>query len=207
MKDYYAILGLPRNCKHDDIKKAYRTLAKEHHPDKSKNENCFEFRDVQEAYETLSKDKTRQDYDNLLRQNEVKHKTGSSRFARSRHHHVFDEFPFFQFVNNANTQFFEFPINDFGNSRYNLELILSSFEARQGGEVPVDIPILDTCEVCFGTGTNGFWPCEYCNGAGVRNQDYRISLKYPPNLQHNDHLIAYIDGFGDINITVKIYER
>src|SRR5580704_835471 len=65
-KDYYAILGVDRAAGAEDIKKAYRKLARKYHPDVSKEPNAEEkFKEVQEAYEVLKDDKKRQAYDQL----------------------------------------------------------------------------------------------------------------------------------------------
>ncbi|HSW92901.1 MAG TPA: DnaJ C-terminal domain-containing protein [Gammaproteobacteria bacterium] len=65
-KDYYKILGVPRDAKEDDIKKSYRKLARKYHPDVSKEPNAEEqFKAVQEAYEVLKDTKKRAAYDQL----------------------------------------------------------------------------------------------------------------------------------------------
>ncbi len=65
-KDYYAILGIDKKANDDDIKKAYRRLARKYHPDVSKEKNAEEqFKDVQEAYEVLKDPKKREAYDTL----------------------------------------------------------------------------------------------------------------------------------------------
>jgi len=61
-KDYYKSLGVQKNASKDDIKKAFRKLAHEHHPDK-KGGNAEKFKEVSEAYSVLSDDKKRQQYD------------------------------------------------------------------------------------------------------------------------------------------------
>lgn len=71
MKDYYAILGVPRNASQDDIKAAYRRLASQYHPDKlisksesDKAEGEAKFKEASEAYEILSDTNKKNQYDN-----------------------------------------------------------------------------------------------------------------------------------------------
>ena len=62
MKDYYQILGVDRKATDADIKKAYRKLASQHHPDRGGNPD--KFKEVQEAYDILGNASTRSTYDN-----------------------------------------------------------------------------------------------------------------------------------------------
>ena len=64
-KDYYATLGVERNATADEIKKAYRQLAKKYHPDLNKDDESAaqKFKDVNEAYQILSDDTKRAQYD------------------------------------------------------------------------------------------------------------------------------------------------
>src|SRR3954463_11749054 len=65
-KDYYKVLGVERGAAEDEIKKAYRKLARKYHPDVSKEANAKEkFQEVSEAYETLKDKEKRGAYDNL----------------------------------------------------------------------------------------------------------------------------------------------
>lgn len=67
-KDYYAVLGVERTASPDDIKKAYRRLARKYHPDVSKEKDAEErFKEVAEAYETLKDAEKRAAYDQLGR--------------------------------------------------------------------------------------------------------------------------------------------
>jgi curved DNA-binding protein len=66
-KDYYEILGVPRTASDADIKKAFRKLAREHHPDVAKNKKQAEekFKEINEAYEVLGDSSKRKKYDEL----------------------------------------------------------------------------------------------------------------------------------------------
>jgi molecular chaperone DnaJ len=64
-KDYYKVLGVPKDAPTADIKKAYRKLARQHHPDANKGDAASEekFKEISEAYDVLSDDKRRKEYD------------------------------------------------------------------------------------------------------------------------------------------------
>ncbi len=62
MKDYYDILGVPRDASQEDIKRAYRILAHQFHPDKNGG-NDKRFKEINEAYRVLSGDRTKAEYD------------------------------------------------------------------------------------------------------------------------------------------------
>jgi curved DNA-binding protein len=66
-KDYYAILGVPRDASAEDIKKAFRKLARKHHPDVAKDKKAAEekFKEINEAYEVLGDPEKRGKYDRL----------------------------------------------------------------------------------------------------------------------------------------------
>src|SRR6266576_5912767 len=66
-KDYYEILGVPRTASDADIKKAFRKLAREYHPDVAKNKKQAEekFKEINEAYKVLGDSAKRKKYDEL----------------------------------------------------------------------------------------------------------------------------------------------
>ena len=63
-RDYYDVLGIPRDASDEDVKKAFRKLALEYHPDRNRSDGAEErFKEVNEAYQTLSDSRKRADYD------------------------------------------------------------------------------------------------------------------------------------------------
>ena len=63
-RDYYEVLGVSRDASKDEIKRAYRKMSKKYHPDINKEPGAEEkYKEVQEAYETLSDDQKRAAYD------------------------------------------------------------------------------------------------------------------------------------------------
>ncbi len=68
MKNYYYILGISQTSSYDEVKKAYRKLSMKFHPDKNDGDKFFEerFKEIQEAYDVLSNDHKRKNYDTLF---------------------------------------------------------------------------------------------------------------------------------------------
>ena len=80
MKDYYRILDISINATKDEVKKAFRSLAKKYHPDRNVNdENALrKFQEVNEAYEVLSNEDSRREYDKKKSSFEQKDSTGTN---------------------------------------------------------------------------------------------------------------------------------
>ena len=79
MKDYYKILNLSVNANNDEIKKAFRSLAKKYHPDRNKDdkEALKKFQEVNEAYEVLSNEDSRKKYDQEMDKGSTNKETNS----------------------------------------------------------------------------------------------------------------------------------
>ena len=67
-RDYYEVLGVPRDADTEDIRRAYRKLARENHPDINKDPEAEDrFKEISEAYEVLRDEERRRQYDRVRR--------------------------------------------------------------------------------------------------------------------------------------------
>jgi len=206
MKDYYQILGVTHNCTQDDIKKAYRKLARSSHPDTCEGKDGTEFRKVQEAYNAIGSADKRRAYDNSLReaQKHVYQQPMSSawKMKRDSFSPVSFENYFEQILGNVlrSSPFFY----DYNEIDHQLELILTADEARTGVTIPITIPIRKNCPVCGGTIFSIFSFCEYCQGEGHVIRDITAKVEIPPQVQNHSRFRIPIDEAGVLTITIFI---
>lgn len=142
MKDYYKTLGVDKNASKDDIKKAFRKLAHEHHPDKNRG-NDAKFKEINEAYTTLSDDEKRKQYDTFGSAGPSGFNPGQGQgsYAYSSGGQGFGGFDFSQFAKQYSTQngqAFEFDLGDifgefFGGG--------GSRRAKKGANITVDVQL------------------------------------------------------------------
>ena len=187
MKDYYKILGIEKNASEEEVKKAYRRLAHEHHPDK-KSGNADKFKEINEAYQVLSNKDKRASYDRFGTAD-----FGGGGFAGG----PFGGGPGFDF---GNIHFEYGAPGDMGNlgdifdaffegmgvkekrreykSGADLELheTISLEEAFRGESRRVSVDVLISCEVCKGRGYDhekGVKKCVTCAGRGEVRESRR----------------------------------
>lgn len=186
-RDYYEVLGVSKSASDDELKKAFRKKAIEHHPDKGGDE--AKFKEVNEAYEVLKDSKKRQRYDQFGHAG-----VGSSAASDGGN-------PYAGFGGDGQNINFDFgDLGDiFGSffgggtqqrssrkSRGNdvqTQLDLSFEQAVFGTEVELDLNLNDTCEHCKGTTVepgHEMKTCPTCNGAG---QTVRVMRTVLGNIQ------------------------
>jgi len=183
-RDYYEILGVPRNASKSEIKRAYRRLAKKYHPDMNKDnpkEAEEKFKEISEAYEVLADDVKRSRYDRYGHAGvESTFSPGGFTWSDFTHFRdiedifgrdIFRDFFGMGFGDSLFDSFFERrasrPRRRRGRDlRYDVEITLE--EAAQGGKRVLEIPRRVICEDCNGTGAEGgeLLNCSKCGGTG-----------------------------------------
>lgn len=164
MRDYYEILGVDRDASPEVIKRAFRRLAREYHPDVRKGDPHADerFKEINEAYQVLSDPDRRAQYDRYGTAQPVPGFDDVRRRGFDPFEDIFDMF----FGRRAARTEREGPERG-ADLRYDLEITLE--EAARGVEKTIEIERLDTCPSCFGTGAErGSSPeqCPTCRGTG-----------------------------------------
>ncbi|MDV3198087.1 MAG: molecular chaperone DnaJ [Vigna little leaf phytoplasma] len=164
-KDYYAILGLSKDANENEIKSAYRKLAKKYHPDVSKEPDATaKFKEVQEAYEVLNDPKKKAHYDRFGHNENINNDFSSG----------------FQGFESAEFDFGDIFENFFGGRNRtkqksnvgedkNINITLDFIEAVLGVEREISYEIEKDCIYCHGTGAKNpqdIIICNYCRGTG-----------------------------------------
>jgi molecular chaperone DnaJ len=179
-RDYYDILGVKKGDSPEDIKRAFRKLARKHHPDLNPGDKTAEktFKEINEAYEVLGDPKKRADYDRFG----TASFEGGKGFEGYRHQDFGFDFGgaediFSSFFGGAGPE--EMP-----SQGYDLEtkLEISLEEAFKGVTKPITLTREVACKKCRGTGAETSQMCSNCKGTGTFQQQrgfFRMSQPCP----------------------------
>jgi molecular chaperone DnaJ len=167
-QDFYEILGVSKSASGDELKRAYRKLAMQHHPDRNAGDKNAEqkFKDLNEAYDILKDDQKRAAYDRF---GHAAFEQGSGHpggfgFAAGGFADIFDEM-FGEFMGGGRRG--QGGANRGSDLRYNFEISLD--EAFRGKQTTIRVPTLVACDQCKGSGAEaGSKPvtCPRCHGRG-----------------------------------------
>lgn len=167
-RDYYEVLGVARGCSAEELKKAYRKLAMQYHPDRNQGDKAAEerFKEIGEAYSVLSDPEKRQRYDAFGHAGDQMPDFGGFSFDSA-----FDLFDMFFGGGRGRGRARTGPQRG-SDLRMNLEI--SFEESVHGATRTIEVPRADTCPECSGSGSapgHSAITCPQCNGAGqVRRQ-------------------------------------
>jgi molecular chaperone DnaJ len=217
-QDYYSILGVNKNSDQATIKKAYRKLAKEKHPDSGGNEE--EFKEINEAYETLGDEQKKLNYDRYGHSKPNQNSTNSN-FKDMFNHFGFGHNPRNKAMNRKGSdlrlnikvsleEIFEGSVKSIKYNRHNACMSCNSV----GGSEPITcircngqgvvteevrtpfgvMQNVTNCHLCQGDGVIYKNKCTTCNGHGITNKEEMIDIKIPSGVQ--DGMSMIFQGMG-----------
>ncbi|HET9097248.1 MAG TPA: J domain-containing protein [Candidatus Baltobacteraceae bacterium] len=224
-KDYYQLLGIPKNAPDKDIKSAYRKLARKWHPDANPNnqkEAEDKFKEIQEAYEVLGDPEKRRKYD-VLGSNwqQAAQQAEQQRRYRSAQHETFnfgfgdfgaqgaggapgggpsgfsDFFDmFFSGIGKRNTA----QSTGFAQRGQDLEttIELTLRDVYDGGKKSVSLQVEDVCPRCRGTGTDRGGLCTNCHGTGRLLSAKKFEVTIPKGIGEGQRIRLAAQGGSGI---------
>lgn len=185
-RNYYDVLGINKNSNSDEIKMAYRKLAKKYHPDVSKEKNAeSKFKEIGEAYEILSDPNKKRIYDqfghtNFDYQNVNNNFNSSDIFNNNNFNDFSSSFSGFsdifeQFFNNGKTQTYKYEFNNKSAKKGEDIAVRTNISLKEmmfGTNITLDLTLDKICEICHGTGAQNnkdIHMCTTCSGKGYVN--------------------------------------
>ncbi len=185
-RDYYEVLGVSKTASEDEIKSAFRRLAKKYHPDLNKEADApAKFKEAQEAYAVLSDKEQRNKYDQFghaaFQGNQGGQGGGGYDFSGFDFSSIFDDL---FGGNDFGSSFFG---SGFGGSRRNTSratkgtdlgytMSITFEEAAFGCSKEIEYETTETCSMCDGRGGTGEIKCPECEGLGYINSETRTIL-------------------------------
>jgi DnaJ-class molecular chaperone len=220
-KDYYKILGVARGASADEIKKAFRKLARKYHPDVNPGDKKAEehFKEINEAYEVLSDAEKRKRYDTLGPNWQEQFGPNFSG-GGARRSYAYGNSPF-GFDSSGASGFSDFFEAIFGRSSTggngrssgmsgfgastsdmrrrtgdNIEqpVEIAFQESYAGGSRTFSIQSTEVCPTCKGTGEVGNRPCAACGGQGQVPRVKRIQVKIPAGVDNGSKIRVAGEG-------------
>lgn len=218
-KDYYKVLGVERKASQDDIKKAFRKLARKHHPDVNPGDKKAEerFKEINEAYEVLSDPEKRQKYDTLgPNWQEQFGFGGTGPFGRTGTRTGRGGSVPFDFDPDPThfSDFFETLFGRAGSTGTRTGRTSTNTDRlrrRQGDNIeqPVEISLQEAytgssrkfvvqspeiCSTCRGIGELNGKPCLTCQGQGLTNRTKQIEVRIPPGVDNGSRVRVAGEG-------------
>ena len=209
-KDYYEILSVPRTATDDEIKRAYRKLARRYHPDVNPGDKTAEekFKELNEAYEVLSDPKKRQRYDQLgARWKAGENFTPPPGWGGIRvDFGGLGEAPGMDFGRTGFSDFFEML---FGGRRgpqagqgfavrgsdAEADISLTLDDVYRGARRGLTLEVAEPCQDCRGSGVREGRICQACRGAGVIRRPKSLTVHVPKTVREGS--VIRLAGQGE----------
>ena len=214
-KDYYKILDIPEFSTKDEIKNAYRHLARRWHPDVagSSPDVIKKFKEITEAYEILSNSAKKADYDTARRfysyASGTKKEETEKKFTEQKNTYQDKRTWRDIFTKTPKT-----PLPKKGDDIYS-DVEISIFEAMSGTTKVINMLQTNLCPKCKGRKFVNGAECHYCKGKGETSTYKRFSVKIPAGIKNHSKIRLAGEGEkginggtnGDLYLTIHIREQ
>jgi DnaJ-class molecular chaperone len=196
-KDYYKVLGVSKSASSEDIKKAFRKLARKYHPDVNPGDKKSEekFKEINEAYEVLSDPAKRRKYDTLGPNWQDQFGFPSSAGGRTNFRGSS-----MNYNSGGFSDFFEAlfgrPTTSTRKAGEDIEqkVEVTFQEAYSGGMRTFNIQSTEACPICRGTRVVAGKSCKNCNGLGTLGRSKRIQVKIPAGVDNGSKIRVAGEG-------------
>jgi len=223
-KSYFAILGISPSATLDEIRSAYRRLAKEYHPDRYSG-GSGRFRDIQEAYSVLGDNRRRRRYEQRLQRSAPERvlypspPPGPEPLIPEQKPVELGEISPVRSFQSFSPSFDEIfdrlwsNFSDLGQPKsarledLTLEVTLTHEQARRGGTARIMVPARAICPTCRGRGGVGPYACMRCAGEGAISGEMPVSVSFPPRLNRDHAVMIPLDRFGIQNVRITVLFR
>lgn len=221
-KNYYIVLGVPRTENSSGIRAAFRQLAKRYHPDRAGAADAARFREIAEAYATLSDPDRRRLYNHRLDEAERLRppiaEPLSSRAASPKPEPLVREsrslFGDYGRIGPSVEALYERFARNFTGldipkgehlEAVDVEVLLSAEEALLGVVVPIAVPVLGRCPNCGGSGEDWLFPCFRCGQRGFVEREQTIEIELPPFLKGGTTFDVSLHDVGVRNFVLRVH--
>jgi len=223
-KSYFAILGITPSATMDEIRSAYRRLAKEFHPDHYEG-GSDTFMEIQEAYAVLGNVRKRHEYEQKLSKAPLRSPLRSATYQEPEPL-IPEEDPIdldeispvrsFQSFTPSLDEIFDWLWRNFSSlgqpksgrvQNMTLEVSLTPEQARRGGNARIMVPAQAVCPTCRGNGSVGLYECLRCAGEGMISGEMPVTVAFPPGLTKDQAVVIALDRFGIRNIHITVLFR
>ena len=220
-KNYYFTLGISRDESADTIRHAFREQVKRYHPERLGTARAQVFEDLVEAYHMLSNSERRREYDRSLspagmsaagelptvsKGDESAGLPQVSPALRARSILIASLFD--AALARVSRNLTQARVDE-GKSAEGLDVqvVLSAAEALKGGIVQLTVPSCSPCHQCSGTGGEGLFPCDRCDGEGLRRETENLRVRVPENVGDGRRINVPLRGLGPHNFYVCVRIR
>jgi len=196
-KNYYDLLGVKRNASQQEIKKAYRQLARKYHPDVNPGDKSSEtrFKEINEAYEVLSDKEKRQKYDRFgdqwqyadqfTQEGKQAYSWDFGRGGTTGFHYTTDDIGgldglFEEILGGIHGRTYQRRTQPSRGQDIESTVEVTLEEAYHGTKRTISLQVEEPCTACGGSGHIQNLPCSACRGAGIVPKTKRLEVNIPP---------------------------